>query len=134
MTAQIVCGKHQVGIDGAIVIVQFAGHVNYDEWQIMRATFDEIVARQGRVYMIAHVSQASTIDPAVRSEFAAWAKKNPLYGIANVQPNLAARALGLLITNGLRLVGAIHFSSAFVDDEDAGRRFIAEIDRKRFPR
>ena len=33
----------------------------------------------------------------------------------------------------VKLLGAVHFSSTFVDDEAAARRWISEIDRKRFP-
>lgn len=33
--------------------------------------------------------------------------------------------------NARKLLGAFHFSITFVDDEDAARRWITEIDRKR---
>lgn len=133
MSEAVFWGRHEVRIDGPVVSVRFMGSVSHEEWLKLRDAMAAVVAEHGRVYMLAFVSQATAIVPEARREFAAWAKTQPLLGVANVQSNLAARVLGGLLANAMKLLGAVHFSSTFVDDEAAARRWISEIDRKRFP-
>jgi hypothetical protein len=130
MTSQETYGRHSVSIEGPLAIIHFVGPLNQEEGRQFLSLFEQIIAIHGHCYFIAHIDKASTIDSAFRREFVEWMKTHPLLGIANIKGSIVARSVGILMSNALRLVGAIHCSTGFFATEAEARRWITELARK----
>lgn len=124
-------GRHSASTDGHLAIVHFVGAFEYVHWPNFRDLLERVIAEHGHVYVLAHVTQAATIEPQARREFVQWLKTHALLGFANIQPSQTARVLGTLMGNAFRILGVVNIAVSFVDDEEAGRKWVAECERKR---
>lgn len=124
-------GRHRLRIEQAILVVRFIGDLSRDEGRKMLAMCEQIISQHGHAYLLAFADEAASIDAEFRRELVHWMKTNPLLAVANVRVSLIARTVGVLLSNAFRLMGVAEYASAFFDNEEGARRWIATVDAKR---
>lgn len=125
----ISCGRHRMRSEGKLILVEFVGRLEADEFQVMRTFCERVIHEQGYAYLLAHVQKSGGMSPEVRHELGPWFKRIQFRAVANIGANLAARSLATLLTNGLRLIYGIDHPMAFHKDEAEARKWVDELER-----
>lgn len=129
-SASLACGQHRLRSEGKLIIIEFIGRLELDEFEQMVAFVQRVVAEQGHAYLLAQVRQAGSIAAPVRQQLGPWLRRLPLRGIANVEASVASRGLATLLANGLRLLYGINHPVGFHKDEAEARGWVEDLERK----
>ncbi len=128
--APLACGKHRLRSEGKLILVEFVGSLDLDEFEQMVTFSEAVVAEQGYAYLLAQVRQAGSISAPVRQRLGPWLRRIPLRGIANVEASVASRGLATLLANGMRLLYGINHPVGFRKDEAEARKWVEDLERK----
>lgn len=130
MSTYLLPSGHRVRVEGCILLVHFVGDVTMDDWKKFRLISEEVIATEGRFYMIGHLPESGTIVPEVRRDYLNWLKEKPLLGVANIGGGRMSRALAVLLSNAIRLFLGVRIPTAFVQTEAEARAWVAELEAK----
>lgn len=133
MTTSRALGRHTLADEGDTVIIRCDGAMSHDEAVAIHTLLAEVLAREGRCFALADLSRMTSIAPTARRYSMEWSKAHRVDAVAMIGASFPLRVLTTVTLEAVRLLRRRAIDLKFVDDESAGRAWIATQRARRDP-
>lgn len=130
MTTSRALGRHRIADEGDTVVVRCDGAMSYEEAVEIHTLLAEVLAREGRCFALADLSRMTSIAPAGRRYSMEWSKAHRVDAVAMIGASFPLRVLTTVTLEAVRLLRRRTIDLKFVDDEAAGRAWLAARPRE----
>jgi hypothetical protein len=98
-------GPHQLLIDGDVVLTRWIGVPELEHVRDIHQEFEEVLATQGRLFVVNDMRQSGLPAAATRKWIVNWGATHPVVAVVNFGASLAVRVLQGLLLRAIGLLG-----------------------------
>lgn len=123
-------GKHEMYIEGDIVVTVTHGMFTLDEAHLLIRAMQEVIDRYGYGLVLSDNTGLAGMAPEARRESARWSVGKPILGSATIHGSRAVRILIGLLFKAMNLIGKQSIRLEFFQTEEAARQWLNELRRE----
>lgn len=122
-------GKHQLSTEDGVMYLVTHGTIASDEMAVIMTTLQDLHQEHGQSFLIADVSHGIGLSSMVRKQVAAFSKRTGYTSTFTfvVGAGSVTRALILIVTRTIELLGGPKSNLDFVDSVDLAKARIAQL-------
>lgn len=126
MTDERHLGPNHLIMNGDLLTISEQSKWTDEEVGQLLFTFEEVLSKQGRLFVISLAAGSVHAPPSARRQIAKWFKQHKVAAAAVVARSAVGRALISLVVSAINLVGDRHLNVRFCATLDEARKFIAD--------
>lgn len=124
MITEYQVGGTEVRIEGDLLFVRTRGELVAEAATQIIATYQQLIKEQGRYFMLADMSEAGSVPPALRRQLIVGTRAYPPQAAAFYGGSIATRAMNALLISALNLLSGQRHNLASFHSEDQARSWL----------
>lgn len=125
MRRELVFGPHIGRQVGDVIEMTVHGEVTREHAVLLHDCMAQVLAEEGRCFVLADLADATTVQADARRYMAEWHRGHRTHGIASYNVGPATRVIATLLLKTIQLLGEHPTEMVFVREEAEARAWIA---------